>query len=123
MSETGRKHITVRYLTVPLQYDPEEEAHGTTLLALPDDADVRVLDAQQIGGRIFANLSIVTTQDMTPEELAEIEASIEKEASEGDNIEEVTPTEGEGIVLPSNVSPIDRDQRRKKPRKPPPVSG
>lgn len=125
MSETGRKHVTVRYLEVPLQFDAEEQAFGTTLLALPDSATVAVHDANRIGTTVVANLTIITEEEMSQEELDKITEQVEAEQQAAE--EGVTPV-GEGGIIPSPATSIEqhrqnRARRKKTKSTPPPTSG
>jgi len=120
---SDRKHVTIRYFQVPLQFDAEEQAYGTTLLALPANTEVTVLDANPLGQGYTANLALVSAQEVSDEELAQIEASIEQAQSEAQAPAEPEPQ----IIVPegSNVQALpNRAARRAKGKRPtPPVSG
>lgn len=126
---SDRKHVTIRFFQVPLQFDADEQAYGTTLLALPANTEVTVLDVNPLGQAFTANVSLVSSQDVSDEELAQIEASIEEAQQTG--AEQAPAEEPQGsIIVPegSNVTTLpNREARRKNgqrgKRPTPPVSG
>lgn len=78
MSDTNRKHITVRYIPAfELAYSDDEKAYGAVLPFLPDSASVIVHDVHQIGHQYFASVSLLTEEVVSEEELA---AALEEES-------------------------------------------
>lgn len=107
-----RKHVTLRYIpTVPMTWSEEEGAYGTVLTALPDTAQVVVHDVFQVGQQYLAQVSIVTEEYITEEELANLLAEADQATSE-----DLVPPPAE-----DNVTPIAKPRRKRSG--PPPTAG
>jgi hypothetical protein len=113
MSETGRRHFLIRSLTTELPYNEEEESYGTVLMALPEDAQVTVHDVNTIGNSKFADLTIITTQEVTTEELARLMGEFEEGPPTPEPEEKVD--EAKVIELPTKA--------KRKRSGPPPTAG
>lgn len=113
-----RKHVTVRYLpNMQLQYNEEEGAWGAVLPALPDTAVVRIHGVFPLGGHQLAQVSIVTEEVVSEEELAQLMAEAEETDPPAASPE--PPSEASNVIeLPKGTS-----KPKRKRSGPPPTAG
>lgn len=117
---TDRKHVTVRYLpNMQLQYNEEEGAWGAVLPALPDTAVVRIHDVYALGTHQLAQVSIVTEEAVSEEELAQLMAEAE-EADQAPVVPDPEPSAEASNVI---EMPKGKGKPRRKRSGPPPTAG